>query len=123
MASVCPRLLATFTNGIVCEYVPGEVLTKALVNHLDVGIRVAAAMAKLHANTASFPIAETESVLWHRLYSRGEYKAQAIKSQPKIISFFQGEKKILFLMQRRRCTRRPGQWSNFDSDAMSISFA
>merc|ERR1719220_1599262 len=69
MASVCPRLLATFTNGIVCEYVPGEVLTKALVNHLDVGIRVAAAMARLHANTASFPIAETESGLWHRLYS------------------------------------------------------
>ena len=63
-------------------------LTKALVNHLDVGIRVAAAMAKLHANTASFPIAETESVLWHRLYSRGEYKAQAIKSQPKIKAFF-----------------------------------
>ena len=78
MASVCPRLLATFTNGIVCEYVPGEVLTKALVNHLDVGIRVAAAMAKLHANTASFPIAEMESVLWHRLYSRGEYKAPAL---------------------------------------------
>ena len=53
-------------------------LTKALVNHLDVGIRVAAAMAKLHANTASFPIAEMESVLWHRLYSRGEYKAPAL---------------------------------------------
>ena len=64
-----PKLLATFANGIVCEFVTGQVLTKELVLNHKIGIKVASAMARLHSTKRTLPHIRRESVLWPRLYA------------------------------------------------------
>ena len=66
---VSPKLLATFANGIVCEFVTGQVLTKELVLNHKIGIKVASAMARLHSTKRTLPQIRRESVLWPRLYA------------------------------------------------------
>ena len=64
-----PKLLATFANGIICEFVPGQVLTKELVLNHKIGIKVASAMARLHSTKGTLTWIRRESVLWPRLYA------------------------------------------------------